>query len=737
LTARERLELFIPICNAVQHAHQKGVIHRDIKPSNILVTLHDGRPVPKVIDFGIAKATNARLTERTLFTEHRQLIGTPAYMSPEQAEMSGLDIDTRSDIYSLGVLLYELLTGTTPFDTKALLEAGYGEIQRVIREVDPPKPSTRVSSLGATAGSVAAHRRTEPARLGALIRGDLDWIVMRAMEKDRTRRYDSAGGLAADVQRHLSGEAVEAAPPSATYRARKFIRRRKGLVLAVGAVSLALAIGLLGTSISLRHAIEASRAERAAREGERAERTRAEATTRFLQDMITSIDPEKSMGREVTVKELVDAAASRLGSALIDQPTAEATLRHTLAESYNQLGRYEEAKEQFLRAAEIRTRLLGADHRDTLSDRFGVAGVELQLGDIQRARQMLDEVHEAQVRLLGPSDPDSLATASLIGFATQLGGQEEKALTIYRETLAMQIAALGQGHKAALETMTSIADVLLDLGRLEEAESVARELIAVATRSQGELGAQKLTAESVLVSILNDLGRYSEAESLARSVHASKVKVYGEEHPQVFITASVLATSLEHLDRFEEAIGLLQRAVDGAAKLLGTEHSSTLAYMGNLARNLQLAGHLDEAESLFRKVLDIRRRVSGESAIPTLAIMNNLGLLLLARERPVDAETILRPMAEAMERAVEESHWMRGQAMVNLARSLAGQSKFDEAEVAFLRGYAILASQLPQGHERRSIAANAIADMYERWNRPESASEWRGKEAVTPSPSVP
>src|SRR5262245_5676167 len=232
LDTRARLELFTSVCHAIQHAHHKGIIHRDIKPSNVLVTLHDGVPVPKVIDFGIAKATNSELTTKTLFMAHRQFIGTPAYMSPEQAEMSGLDIDTRSDIYSLGVLLYELLTGTTPFDMRALLESGYAGMLRAIRELEPYKPSTRVSILGDTGTRTAQQRRVELKRLSVLLRGDLDWVVMKCLEKDRTRRYETANGLAADVLRHLHDEPVTAGPPSATYKLRKLVRRHRLAVIA-------------------------------------------------------------------------------------------------------------------------------------------------------------------------------------------------------------------------------------------------------------------------------------------------------------------------------------------------------------------------------------------------------------------------------------------------------------------------------------------------------------------------
>lgn len=283
LTPRERLELFIPVCHAVQHAHQKGIIHRDIKPANVLVTLHDGRPVPKVIDFGIAKATSAPLVNMTVYTEFRQFIGTPEYTSPEQAEMSGLDIDTRSDIYSLGVLLYELLTGGTPLDRSMFREAALGEICRIIRDVDPPRPSTRLQTRKQTLATIAAQRRTEPARLPRIIRGDLDWIVMRCLEKDRTRRYDSAGNLALDIQRFLVHEPVSAGPPTVVYRLRKLIRRhRSAFAVIAGGIFLLLA-AVLGTSWQAYRATMAEREQRrlareanAAREGETLSRRRAE-----------------------------------------------------------------------------------------------------------------------------------------------------------------------------------------------------------------------------------------------------------------------------------------------------------------------------------------------------------------------------------------------------------------------------------------------------------------------------
>ena len=238
LTPKERLELFIPVCQAIQHAHQKGIIHRDVKPSNVLVTMQDGKPVPKVIDFGIAKATEQRLTERSLFTQHGAILGTLEYMSPEQAEMCAMDIDTRTDVYALGVLLYELLTGSTPLERARLRQSGYAEILRRIREEEPPKPSTRLSESNEPLPSVAAQRRTEPARLTKLVRGELDWIVMKAIEKDRTRRYETANGFARDIERYLEGDPVEAGPPSAAYRLRKYARKHRAALVTAGAFAL-------------------------------------------------------------------------------------------------------------------------------------------------------------------------------------------------------------------------------------------------------------------------------------------------------------------------------------------------------------------------------------------------------------------------------------------------------------------------------------------------------------------
>ena len=309
LTTQHRLELFMKVCDAVQHAHQKGIVHRDLKPSNVLVMIADGQAVPKVIDFGVAKALHQKLTERTLFTEQGQLIGTPEYMSPEQAERSGLDIDTRSDIYSLGVLLYELLTGALPFDPTTLRQAAFAEIQRIIREVEPPKPSTRLSSLGDESRNYAQKRRADPRSLLRELRGDLDWITTKALEKDRTRRYPTASELAADLARHLNHEPVAAGPPSAAYRVKKYIRRHRVGVTAGAALALALLAGIIGTSVGLVLATRAAADAEEARAAEAQQRREAErqaaiaqAVNDFLNDDLLAAAAPQDRRRTTAVR---------------------------------------------------------------------------------------------------------------------------------------------------------------------------------------------------------------------------------------------------------------------------------------------------------------------------------------------------------------------------------------------------------------------------------------------------
>ena len=332
LTIRERLELFADVCRAVQHAHQKGVIHRDLKPSNILVAMTDGEHAPKVIDFGVAKAIGKKLTTHTLHTGFSQMIGTPAYMSPEQAELRPIDVDTRADVYSLGVLLYELLTGTTPLSKERFIEASFDELRRIIREEDPPRPSTRVSTLAAgEATTIIECRRLDSRQFAQQLRGELDWIVLLALEKDRRRRYESPGVLAADIQRYLDNEPVLACPPSRAYHVKKLLSRHRGLAAAVCAIITALSIGLVIATYAFfladKRRVSAERAS-----------SQAQTIAQALNEMLESADPSKGNASDYTVRAMLDEFADTLDGQLNDDPQVECTLRHTIGRAYFHLG---------------------------------------------------------------------------------------------------------------------------------------------------------------------------------------------------------------------------------------------------------------------------------------------------------------------------------------------------------------------------------------------------------------
>ena len=428
LSTDERLELFIQVCHAIQHAHQKGIIHRDIKPSNILVTVTEpgAAGCPKVIDFGIAKATNdQRLTDKTVFTAFEQFIGTPAYMSPEQAMMTSLDIDTRTDIYALGVLLYELLTGSTPFDAKELLAAGMDEMRRKIRDAEPAKPSTCLSTMQALdLTAVAKRRHVEPPRLIHLVRGDLDWLVMKCLEKDRTRRYETANGLAADIRRHLSNEPITARPPSRWYEFQKTVRRHRFGFAAAGVLILVLGLGIVTSSWL---ALRAMRAERkqiqlreeadAGKQTAQTEAAKSRQVAQFMQDMLKGVGPSVALGRDTKMlREVLDQTALRLDE-LKDQPSVQVSLQLTLARVYADLAEYEAAIRMCRSSVELQRRLLGAEHPDLAGAMHQLAGVLFREGGHAEAEALFLQVVVLRRKLLGVDHPavaDSLHELSLL-----------------------------------------------------------------------------------------------------------------------------------------------------------------------------------------------------------------------------------------------------------------------------------------------------------------------------------
>ena len=471
LSTKERLELFTLVCDAVQHAHQKGIIHRDIKPSNVMITLRDGSPVPKVIDFGIAKATNRELTDRTLLTDCGQFVGTPEYMSPEQAEMNGLDVDTRTDIYSLGVLLYELLTGRTPFDLRDFCAAGNCDIQRIIREQQPRRPSNRVSTLGEHGTVIARHRQADARELNRQLRGDLDWIVMRALEKDRTRRYETANALALDIQRHLDHEPVRASPPSPAYRLEKFVRRNHAAVVAGCVIALALATGFMMATIGF---VQASR-QRDLLEQEAA---KTREVSRFLQEMLDSADAAVAEGHVLNVFAMLHTAGQKLDDgALAGEPEIEVIIRTTIGNTYLGLGLHAAAEPHLYKALEISRRVEGAQHARTLALIGKLAAVYRKEGRQDEARAAMAELIDAKreavrlaqqdpvalnecARLLLTCEPSDLRDPeAALAMAMRANAMTDNKQRDYLDTLALAYPLTGEESKAA-ETQRQAIELL-------------------------------------------------------------------------------------------------------------------------------------------------------------------------------------------------------------------------------------------------------------------------------------
>ena len=670
LTVEDRLNLFRQVCLAVNHAHQKGIIHRDIKPSNILVSIQDDQAVPKVIDFGVAKALSMPLTERTLATEDNQLLGTPEYMSPEQADMATEDIDTRSDIYSLGVLLYVLLTGVLPFDSDILRQGGIEHIRKIIRDTDPKTPSTRLTKLGEEGKMVAEKRRTEVAVLAKCLHRELEWIPLKAMQKERAERYRSASELADDISKYLNGEPLIAGPPSTSYKLKKFVRRNRILV---GGIATVLVVLIVGIVISTIFAIGQARA-----------RVEAELIADFLEnDVLASVNPGKAKGKDVTVRYLLDAASENLEGRFKDQPLVEASICYTLGQTYRHLGDLTKAEQQYERAIRLYQQNIGDRHPDTL-------WVMTQLGwvywDQGRYRDMQRQ---------------------------------------FTETL--QISQSVHPGEPTLNIMNGLAYSYMCLGKYKDAELLYDKIFKIV---QNELGEENVPSlfyyKSSLAQVYTSQGRYGEAERLFEVV--MKTGKYNEESSHFeFYQKNRMADMYREWGRYKEAESLYVKTLEKERLVLGNEHVWTLFCMYGLARLYTAQNHYEKAENLFNEMLEIAPGELGEEHPNTLSYMNGYAVLLTKLKRYDEAEPLFKKALEGRRQKLYEDHPDTLESKNDLAVLYKEQKNYDEAESLILEAVEGRCIKLGDKHPHTIESINNLIDLYEAWNKPEEAKDWRTK----------
>jgi len=711
LSLPARIDLVQQVCAAVQHAHQKGVVHRDLKPGNVLVSDDGGKLQIKIIDFGLAKAMGKRLVEASLFTEAGQVVGTPEYMAPEQADPTNQDIDTRADIYSLGVMLYELLVGALPFPSHELRMAGMLEVQRILREVEPPKPSTKLTSSPATAARIAAARRMSTSALVKVLEHDLNWVALKALEKDRNRRYETANALAADLQRFLDHEPLLAGPPSAGYRLRKLVRRHRGQFLAASAVLLALVGGAIGTFVQFLRA-EDKAADALVQKG-RAEEQERVATQRAEENAKLADEKIKLAEAEATAKEQAQqsAAAAELRAKELEQVLSfqEAQWKEVDSKSMGvQLRRslLESAKEA--RRTDLEAGLAGVNFtslalgmlQENLFDRSlaaigrgfadqplvkarllqTVAETLMGLGLLERASAAQTEALEIRRRFLGDEHPDTLISINNMGYSMRARGKLTEAEVLYHEALEKRRRILGDDHPDTLGSINNVGFLLHAQGKPTEAEAFFREALEKRRRIRGDDHLDTLGSINNLGMLFLEQGKLTEAEPFLREALEKRRRILGDEHRDTLTSIGNMSGLLKAQGKLTEAEPFFREALEKSRRILGDEHPDTLILIDNMGFLLQAQGKLAEAEPYCREALQKSRRILGDEHPHTLTSISNVGGVLMEQGRLTEAEAFFREALEGRRRILGDEHPDTMGSISNVGLVLRAQGKLAEAE---------------------------------------------------------
>ncbi|HIA28168.1 MAG TPA: serine/threonine protein kinase [Planctomycetes bacterium] len=768
LSIDERLSLFGEVCRAIQHAHSKAVVHRDLKPSNILAARIDGRIQVKIIDFGLVKSLQQPLVDQTLHTLAGQAVGTFEYMSPEQARSRGGDVDTRTDIYALGAILYELLTGELAF--AGIRERSYEEILETITEQDPPRPSLRLSQLDALQKSHRADDLgTDLDVLRRSLGNELDWVVMKALEKDRDRRYQTAQEMAAEIDRYLAGDAIEARPPSAVYRLKKSMRRHRGVLTATALVFVALVVGMTwallaeqkereraaelelvvqfqekqfsgidvpGMGVGLRRQLidrSMAVAESSGLAEEELDQRRKELEQALLIDWT-------GISRETLEQYIFEPALETIDEQFQSQPLLRARLLQTVATTLQDLGLLEMATQPQEQALLIRREILGDAHPDTLSSISNMGTLLKQQGKLGEAGTFSSEALEGRRRVLGDDHPDTLSSINNMGTLLYSRGKLNEAEPFYREALEGARLILGDDHPGTLISIGNMGLLLMQQDKWDEAEPFYRKSLEGLRRVLGDDHPDTLISIGNMGVLLKRQGKLDEAETFYRESLEGKRRVLGDDHPYTLQSINNIGALLQFQDKLDEAETFYHEALEGRRRVLGEDHPYTLISINNMGSLLFFRGKLVEAEPFFREALEGSRLNLGDDHPDTLSSISNMGRLLRDLGRLEEAEALVAEAVERARRVLPAGHSYLGNYLTNHSRTLVAMKRFDEAKPRALEAHAIFEAKLGSTHKRTNYALRVLVELYNRWHEAEpdaghdrSAAEWQAKlEAATP-----
>ena len=699
---RSRVRLMEQVCLAVEHAHQKGVIHRDIKPSNVLVAEVNGEPAPKVIDFGIVKAVGGTLSGHVDVTTTAQIVGTPQYMSPEQASFGEIDVDTRSDVYSLGALLYEVLTGSPVFESARVRGAGAAELERMIREEQPVRPSKRV---------LETDGKEDGTRLSRDLRRDMDWIVGRALEKERSRRYPTASALAQDLRRYLDGEAVLAGPPSGTYRLRKFVSRHRIEAAAAAAVVLAL-VGLVVVLVT-----SAAASERELR--------KFEEIADFTEQMISGIDPGIARGLDTALmQKVLGAAADRLDTEAPSEAAVEVQLRAMIGRAQTSVADWEGAERQLRAASALAHGSKGVGEALVLEVDSSLGEMLAQSGRYGESYDIFMNAYRRRVGLFGGTDERTMEALSNAGVMLHKLDRWEEAVSVHRQVLDIRTRTLGADHEDTIASMNNLATNLGEVGRVDESIGMLREVVAKQEKRLGVDHPYTLMTKNNLAGSLQEAGRLEEAVAIFREVMDAKSRVYEPHHPSMLISMNNVASALGELGSAGEAIEILSEAVEIAARSTGETSNYTLTLRHNLVTNMMRAEQFEQALVVQQRVISGFQEVMGETHPRVIAGRNQLASIYREIGRASESLEESEWCLLAAREAYPAEHRMHGVVRESYGLSLAAVDRHREAIEHLEGAYAVFEAALGVDDEQARECAGSIAESYRAIGDTAGAARW-------------